>query len=130
NRIVSALGDNDPEHHLHLIPQNLDGKEHVACRHVVNPWFSPGSIRRIDDLARDRCIEMIEELQPRGACDLAKDFAMIYPTEIFLALLGLPMEDGAAMLPHVEAVFGGFFGGHQDAGAGCADGISAYRADE
>ena len=24
------------------IPQNLDGKAHVDCRHVVNPWFSPG----------------------------------------------------------------------------------------
>ena len=65
NKVVSTLGD--PDHHLYLIPQNLDGKAHVDCRHVVNPWFSPGSVKRIEPLARERCIAMIEELRPAGS---------------------------------------------------------------
>jgi cytochrome P450 len=109
NEVVSALGD--PEKHIRLIPQNLNGKEHVAARHVLNPWFSPGAIERIVPLARERCIAMIERLAPNGGCDLATEFAMLFPTEVFLALLGLPVEDGAMMLPLVEGVFRGFFGG-------------------
>jgi cytochrome P450 len=97
-----------------LIPQNLNGQEHVWYRHVINPWFSPGSIKRIVPLARERCITLIEDLKPKGQCDLTHEFAMQFPTEIFLGLLGLPFEDGAKMLPLVEAMFRGFFGGDPD----------------
>jgi cytochrome P450 len=60
---------------------------------------------------RRRSIEMIEALRPIGHCDLAKQLAMELPTEVFLAHLGLPIEDGPPMLPLVEAMFRGFFGG-------------------
>jgi cytochrome P450 len=124
NKVVSALGD--PDHHLYLIPQNLDGQAHVDCRHVVNPWFSPGSVRRIESLARERCIAMIEELRPAGRCDMTVDFAMMYATEMFLAILGLPVEDGAFMLPRVETIFRGFFGGDPAEQAAAADEIKDY----
>jgi cytochrome P450 len=124
NKIVSVLGDRDK--HLYLIPQNLDGQAHVDCRHVVNPWFSPGSVKRLEPLARQRCIAMIEELRPVGRCDLAVDFAMIYATEVFLAILGLPVDDGAFMLPLVEKIFEGFFGGDPVEQAAAADEIKGY----
>jgi cytochrome P450 len=112
NDVVSALGE--PESHVRLLPQNLNPPEHVWYRHVLNPWFSPGSVKRIEPLARERCVAMIEALAPKGACDLATDFAMLLPTEIFLAMLGLPVEDGETMLPLVEGIFRGFFGGDPD----------------
>jgi cytochrome P450 len=124
NKVVSALGE--PDRHLFLIPQNLDGAAHVAVRHVVNPWFSPQSVNRIEPLARERAIGMIEALAPIGACDLSTDFAMLYATEMFLAMLGLPVEDGATLLPLVEAVFLGFFGGDPDEQARVAGEIKAY----
>lgn len=127
NKIVSALGD--PGKHLYLIPQNLDGQAHVDVRHVINPWFSPGSIRRLEPLARERAIAMIDDLRKRGSCDLAVDFAMLYATEMFLAILGLPVEDGAMMLPLVETVFRGFFGGDPDEQAVAADQIKKYFED-
>jgi cytochrome P450 len=124
NKVVSALGD--PDHHLYLIPQNLDGQAHVDCRHVVNPWFSPGSVKRLEPLARRRCAAMIDELEPAGRCDLSVDFAMLYATEMFLAILGLPVEDGTFMLPLVETIFAGFFGGDPDAQVAAADEIKGY----
>jgi cytochrome P450 len=124
NKLVSALGD--PSQHLYLIPQNLDGKAHVAVRHVVNPWFSPLSVKRIEPLARERAIAMIEALAPKGSCDMTTDFAMLYATEMFLAILGLPVEDGAMMLPLVEEIFRGFFGGDPEDQAKAADEIKQY----
>lgn len=109
NDVVSALGD--PDSHIRLLPQNLNPPEHVWYRHVVNPWFSPGSLSRIEGYARQRCIELIEELRPRGGVDLTVEFALQFPTEVFLHLLGLPPSDGYKLLPAVEGVFRGFFGG-------------------
>jgi cytochrome P450 len=127
NKVVSALGD--PDKHLYLIPQNLDGKAHVDVRHVINPWFSPGSIKRIEPVARARAVAMIEELKPKGSCDLAVDFAMLYATEMFLLILGLPVEDGEMMLPLVETVFHGFFGGDPGEQAQAAEEIKKYFED-
>ena len=124
NKVLSALGD--PDHHLYLIPQNLDGKAHVDCRHVINPWFSPGSVKKLEPLARERCIAMIEDLRPAGSCDLSVDFAMAYATEMFLGSLGLPIEDGEFMLPRVETIFAGFFGGDQQEMARANDEIKEY----
>jgi cytochrome P450 len=124
NDLVSALGD--PDHHVRLLPQNLNPPEHVWYRHVVNPWFSPGTIDRIMPLARQRCIAMIEELAPKGGCDLTTDFAMIFPTEIFLAYIGLPIEDGEKMLPLIEGMFEGFFGGDPADMARVIDQVKEY----
>src|SRR5262245_33441499 len=109
NRYTSALGE--PEKKVRLLPQNLNGREHTQLRQVLNLWFSPVNVTRLEAWARSRCIELIEELEPRGQCDLAWEFAMQFPTEVFLAHLGLPTTDGPFFLPLVESMFRGFFGG-------------------
>ena len=124
NRVTSAL--QDPATKVKLIPQNAVGREHVKYRQVLNPWFSPGSVKRIEPMARVRCVEMIEELAPRGSCDLAVDFAMLYPTEVFLAILGLPIEDGAVLLPLVEGMFRRFFGSAEEETDTYVDELHAY----
>lgn len=109
NRVTGALGD--PTRRTRLLPQNLGGREHMAYRHVLNPWFGPTQVERTAPLARRRAVEMIEELLPTGRCEMTGGFGMRYPTEIFLAHLGLPIEDGPWMVPLVESMFRGFFGG-------------------
>ena len=83
-------------------------------------------VKRVEPLARERCRRLLDELAPRGRCDLAIDFGLIFPTEIFLGLLGLPVEDGALLLPWVEAMFRGFFGGDPDETAAVVAEIEAY----
>ena len=124
NDVLSALSE--PETQTRLLPQTLSGLEHVRYRQILNPWFSPGSVARIEPFARERCREMVADLAPRGTCDLAVDFAMVYPTEVFLAMLGLPTEDGARLLPLVEGMFRGFFGGDPDAMAVVLAEIAEY----
>ncbi|HWJ10256.1 MAG TPA: cytochrome P450 [Nocardioides sp.] len=92
-----------------LLPNSLDPPEHTQMRRMLNPFFSPAAVKRMEPLARERARSMIADLAPRGGDDLTTGFALLYPTELFLALLGLPVEDGPEFLPRVEAVFGGFF---------------------
>jgi cytochrome P450 len=107
NEVISAL---TPEHTLDLLPQYLDPPEHTAMRRVLNRWFAPAVVRRLEPLVLSRCVELIEELRPRGSCDLVSDFAIRFPTDLFLATLNLPISDGDAFLVHVEAVFKAFAG--------------------
>jgi cytochrome P450 len=93
NEVISAL---TPEHTVDLLPQYLDPPQHTAMRRVLNRWFAPAVVRRLEPLVLSRCVELIEELRPRGGCDLVSDFAIRFPTDLFLATLNLPISDGNA----------------------------------
>ena len=123
NRKVNAF---DPDMELRLLPQNLNGDEHRRFRSLLNPWFSPGAVKRMDPLSRRRCASLVEEVAPRGACDFVTDFAILYPTEIFLSLIGLPVEDGPAFLEWVEAIFGGFHSVDQERADRAAAEVTSY----
>ena len=107
NEVISAL---TPEHTFDLLPQYLDPPQHTAMRRVLNRWFAPAAVRRIEPLVLRRCRELIEELYPKGGCDLVSDFAIRFPTDLFLATLNLPVADGEVFLGHVENVFTSFAG--------------------
>ena len=123
NERVNAF---DPEMELRLLPQNLTGEAHRKFRAVLNPWFSPGAVKRMDDLSRSRCTALIDEMAPRGSCDFVADFGILYPTEVFLTLIGLPVTDGAQFVRWVESIFGGFFDSDGSAAEQSAADVTAY----
>ncbi len=106
NDCVNAF---DPAMTTPLLPNSLNPPAHNKLRRVLNPFFSPAAVKRLEPLAKRRARELVAQIAPKKKVDLGVEFAMIYPTELFLALLGLPVEDGELFLPHVEAIFGGFF---------------------
>lgn len=112
-----------------LLPNSLDPPEHTQIRRLLNPFFSPAAVKRLEPLARERARAMVSELKDKQGDDLTTGFALLYPTELFLALLGLPVEDGPEFLWRVEAVFGGFFkagDASPEEAEAAADWITAY----
>jgi cytochrome P450 len=107
NEVLSALA---PGHTIDLLPQYLNPPEHTAMRRVLNRWFSPAAVRRLEPLVLRRCVELVEALRPKGECDLVSEFAIRFPTDMFLATLNLPASDGDEFLYWVEKVFRGFAG--------------------
>lgn len=116
----------NPEPGVPLLPQDLNGEAHAKLRRVLNPFFSPAAVRRMTPMAHERCVELIEELKPKGGCDFVAEFAIRYPTDLFLALLGLPVSDGEFFLPWSETVFAGFFGEDPDKVAAAKKNIMDY----
>jgi cytochrome P450 len=108
NDIVNAL---DPFMDVRFLPNNLNPPEHTRMRKVLNRWFSPAAVRRIEPLVLQRCRELLDELEPKGECDFVAEFGIRFPTEMFLVTIGLPVEDGEKFTEWVEALFLGFFGG-------------------
>ena len=121
----------DPDPAYRFIPTQIDPPEHIKYRQILNPWFSPGAVDRIEPTARAVCRRLITELAPRGQCDFVADFALRYPTEVFLIMLGAPGADADLFVPWVDDFFKGL-GGDPEAieGMGAAlAGIRSYWVD-
>ncbi|MEM9798447.1 MAG: cytochrome P450 [Pseudomonadota bacterium] len=101
-----------------LMGENMmrkDGAAHMAERKATFPAFSPRTVRD-RWLARFRAATaaVLEELQPRGACDLVRDFAMPVSGHALRAITGLE-EMRADEMDHVSQ--------------GMIDGIANYTGD-
>lgn len=111
---------------MKLLPQTLDGPEHTRLRALLNPWFSPGAVRRLNEFCCRRSSELIAEVAAAGTCDFVTEFAIHYPTDVFLHALGMPLEDGPAFVGWVEGIFNGFFDVDATAGAAAVDSVRVY----
>lgn len=79
-----------------LIPLTMNPPEHKVWRRVLQPMFTPGRLRKLEDVVRTTARERLREIGPRGRCEVAKEFAIALPAATFCGLLGLPREDFAS----------------------------------
>ena len=82
--------DSDPPYKW--IPELLDPPEHTGWRQLLASHFAPAAMDRMEDMVRERCIELIEQFAAEGQCDFLGEFASRLPTSIFMELMGLPIE--------------------------------------
>jgi cytochrome P450 len=76
-----------------LIPLMLDGEEHTRYRKLLDPLFAPKQVARIEARTRELCSELVDRFAADGRVDLYTAFCDPLPSQIFLALLGLPLGD-------------------------------------
>jgi cytochrome P450 len=119
----------DPDPAYRFIPTLVNPPDHVKYRQVLNPWFAPAAVNRITPLATKICVDDLRSFAGRGSCDFIADFALKYPTEVFLTILGLPVEDAPLFLPWVETFFEGLYGEDKSHIPDVATAIRGYFAD-
>lgn len=85
--IPEALGET-----FKLAPIEADPPEHGIARSLLNPVFLPQRVRQIDGKARERAASLIAGFAGRGSCDFVREFAKVFPSELFLDLMGLPHD--------------------------------------
>jgi cytochrome P450 len=76
-----------------LIPLMLDGEEHTKYRKLLDPLFAPKEVAKIEPQVRNLCNELIDRFAGEGQVDFFTAFCEPLPSQIFLTLLGLPLED-------------------------------------
>ncbi len=100
----------DPNPEYMLLPLFLDPTQHLKYRQLYNAKFSPGAVERLSPKARQACRETIETFLASGECDFIHDFADVFPTQVFLLALGLPLEDAPQIVDWVRKIFLGLAG--------------------
>jgi cytochrome P450 len=81
-----------------LIPLNVDPPNHSKYRKLLDPLFAPKRMDEQEDDITRRVNSFIDEFIDRGECNFTEDFADIFPSSVFLGLMGLPEEERAMFL--------------------------------
>src|SRR5690349_10167183 len=89
----------EPDPGYRFVPTQIDPPEHSKYRQLLSRWFAPHAINEITPAAHELCRNLFAELAARGRCDFGSDFAMRFPAEVFLTLLGLPAADADRFVP-------------------------------
>jgi cytochrome P450 len=97
----------DPEPSYRFVPTQLDAPDHIKYRRIVNPWFSPRAVDAAEAKTRQICRRLVEEVAAEGTCDFVSGFALRYPTEVFLTMIGIDPADAVLFVPWVEDFFRG-----------------------
>ena len=75
-----------------LIPLNIDPPKHGTYRKILDPLFAPRRMDAIEGDVAARANEFIDTFVDDGECNFSEQFAEMYPSAVFLTLMGLPMD--------------------------------------
>ena len=87
-----------------IIPLMIDPPDHAYYRRLLSRAMTPGAVKLLADRARILSIGLIEELEPRGACEFVADFAQQMPITIFMGMLDLPAQDRPVIMAIVDRI--------------------------
>jgi cytochrome P450 len=92
NEFDMHLGNDEP-----LIPINVDPPAHTKYRRLLDPLFAPKRVQALEDDIARRANALIDAFFDRGECNFTGEYAELFPSSVFLDLLGLPQCD----MPHL-----------------------------
>jgi cytochrome P450 len=76
-----------------LIPLQIDPPDHRKYRKVLDPLFAPQRLRVLEKPASRLVNELIDRFIADDEIDFVRQFSMPFPSQMFLTLFGLPMEE-------------------------------------
>jgi cytochrome P450 len=86
------------------VPGSVDPPEHVAIRRILDPMLAPRVVNAMEAELRLQVRELVRAFASRGHCDAVRELAVPYPTEVFLSVFGLPVEDRERLIEWVKTM--------------------------
>jgi cytochrome P450 len=84
-----------------LIPLNVDPPMHSKYRKMLDPLFAPKRMEEQEEDITRRVNGFMDTFIDRGECNFTEEFAELFPSSVFLGLMGLP-EDEMRMFLHMR----------------------------
>jgi cytochrome P450 len=75
-----------------LIPLQIDPPDHRKYRRILDPIFAPKQMARLEEPVTTLVNDLIDGFIEDGEVDLATAFSIPFPSQVFLTLLGLPLD--------------------------------------
>jgi cytochrome P450 len=76
-----------------LIPLQIDPPEHKKYRKILDPLFAPQRMKLLEEPVAKLVNELIDGFGDATEIDFSQQFSVPFPSQVFLTLLGLPLED-------------------------------------
>jgi cytochrome P450 len=87
-----------------LIPLACDPPDHQRYRRILHPFFSPQTLGALLPSLREQAAGIIDAIAARNECEVMADLATPYPSQVFLTLFGLPLEDRDRLIKWKDAI--------------------------
>jgi cytochrome P450 len=85
----------------------MDPPEHRDFRSVAKGFFTPRSIRRLDEIVAESARAVVDSLGEEGECDLVDAVAQRHPLRVLATILGIDREDEDRVLHLTQELFAG-----------------------
>jgi cytochrome P450 len=82
----------EPDPPYKWIPIMLDPPEHTKWRRLLGSYFSPGRVKAMEADQHSLAADLIARFRANGEADYVTDFARIFPSTVFLGIMGMPNE--------------------------------------
>lgn len=89
---------------LPLVPIAFDPPEHTRFRKILQPFFSPHTLSEALPALQKQALDIVESVAAKGECEAMADIAIPYPSQVFLTLFGLPLEDRERLIAWKDSV--------------------------
>jgi cytochrome P450 len=87
-----------------LVPISFDPPEHTRFRKILQPFFSPHTLKEILPSLQKQALDIVDEIAKKGECEVVAEVAIPYPSQVFLTLFGLPLEDRDKLIGWKDSV--------------------------
>jgi cytochrome P450 len=71
----------------------VDGPYHLALRHALAPFFSPGAVEKMQPFMEEQAHQFLDQKVADGQMDLVLDYANPVPAILTMKLMGLPYDN-------------------------------------
>ena len=75
-----------------LIPLQIDPPDHKKYRKILDPILAPRQMALLEEPVTRLVNDLIDAFVDRGEVDFAREFSVPFPSQVFLTLLGLPLD--------------------------------------
>jgi cytochrome P450 len=76
-----------------LIPLQIDPPDHKKYRRILDPLFAPPRMRALEGSVAELVNALIDAFADEDEIDFTKQFSVPFPSQVFLTLFGLPLEE-------------------------------------
>lgn len=103
-----------------LIPLNIDPPDHKKYRKILDPLFAPRAMASLEQPVADLANRLMDGFEGEEEIDFGPAFSVPLPSQVFLTLLGLPLEELPTFLAMKDGIIRpervmGLHSGHPEA---------------
>ncbi len=87
-----------------LIPIETDPPDQRKFRKILDPLFAPRRLEYLEEPVAHLVNELMDGFADQAEIDFATQFSVPFPSQVFLSLLGLPLEDRPKFLAMKDGI--------------------------
>jgi cytochrome P450 len=76
-----------------MIPLSVDPPDHKKYRKILDPLFAPRAMARLEEPVAKLANQLMDAFSGQDEIDFAHSFSIPLPSQIFITLLGLPLDE-------------------------------------